>query len=152
MTLLLLRSLFAHADWANARVFDSLQQGAEIDPHALEQYAHLLAAEHVWLARLEGRTSRVPIWPTLTLAECAALSAENTQGYARWLADARETLLAQDVSYRNSKGDAFTTPAVDILAHVAMHGAYHRGQISLMVRRSGGTPAPTDYVAFVRGR
>jgi uncharacterized damage-inducible protein DinB len=37
------------------------------------------------------------------------------------------------------------------LLHVFLHSAYHRGQVSLMVRRSGGVPAPTDFIAFVRG-
>jgi uncharacterized damage-inducible protein DinB len=32
-----------------------------------------------------------------------------------------------------------------------LHGAYHRGQIALLIRQAGAVPAPTDYVAFVRG-
>lgn len=61
MALSLLHSLFAHAEWANARVLESLSQGPDADPLALAQYAHLLAAEHVWLARIEGRGGSVPI-------------------------------------------------------------------------------------------
>jgi uncharacterized damage-inducible protein DinB len=34
---------------------------------------------------------------------------------------------------------------------VALHGSYHRGQIALLVRAGGSTPAPTDYIAFIRG-
>ena len=32
-----------------------------------------------------------------------------------------------------------------------MHGMYHRGMTSVLTRRGGGTPAPTDYIAYVRG-
>jgi len=32
-----------------------------------------------------------------------------------------------------------------------MHGCYHRGQVAMLIRDGGGTPAPTDYIAFVRG-
>ena len=32
-----------------------------------------------------------------------------------------------------------------------LHGAYHRGQIALLLREGGAEPAPTDYIAFVRG-
>jgi uncharacterized damage-inducible protein DinB len=39
----------------------------------------------------------------------------------------------------------------DMLLHVALHGAYHRGQIALLVRAGGSTPSPTDYIAFIRG-
>jgi uncharacterized damage-inducible protein DinB len=35
--------------------------------------------------------------------------------------------------------------------HVAMHGSYHRGQITMLVRDAGAEPQPTDYIAFVRG-
>ena len=152
MTTSLLRSLFAHAEWANTRVLESLRQGPDTDPQALAQYAHLLAAEHVWLARIEGRGGSVPIWPVLTLEQCEALSDENAQGYARLLARESDASLLRDVAYTNSAGNQFTSRVADILAHVAMHGAYHRGQVSLMLRRGGLVPAPTDYIAFVRGQ
>jgi hypothetical protein len=34
---------------------------------------------------------------------------------------------------------------------IALHGAYHRGQVALVVRGGGGEPASTDYIGFVRG-
>ena len=39
----------------------------------------------------------------------------------------------------------------DILAHAVLHGSYHRGQVSLLVRDAGAQPQPTDFIAFVRG-
>lgn len=36
------------------------------------------------------------------------------------------------------------------LAHVVLHGSYHRGQIALLTRAGGGTPAATDYILFIR--
>ena len=54
------------------------------------------------------------------------------------------------VRYRNSRGEEFHTPVGDLLTHVLMHGAYHRGQIAASVRRAGGEPAATDYIAFTR--
>lgn len=32
-----------------------------------------------------------------------------------------------------------------------MHGQYHRGKVNLLLRQADRTPAPTDYIAFVRG-
>jgi uncharacterized damage-inducible protein DinB len=55
------------------------------------------------------------------------------------------------VHYRNSAGDEFDNAIEDILVHVAMHGSYHRGQITMLVRDAGAEPQPTDYIAFVRG-
>jgi uncharacterized damage-inducible protein DinB len=54
------------------------------------------------------------------------------------------------VAYRTSRGEPFTTRLEDILAHVVLHGAHHRGQIALRVREAGGDPAGTDYITYVR--
>jgi uncharacterized damage-inducible protein DinB len=56
------------------------------------------------------------------------------------------------MEYRNSAGVPFHTSVADMLAQAALHGSYHRGQIALLVRQGGGTPAVTDYIAFVRDR
>jgi hypothetical protein len=34
---------------------------------------------------------------------------------------------------------------------VVLHGQYHRGKVNLLLRQEGEQPAPTDYIAFVRG-
>jgi len=62
-----------------------------------------------------------------------------------------EIALSGGVTYRNSIGDEYTNSPADILIHVALHGAYHRGQIAAAVRAGGDTPATTDYIAYVRG-
>jgi uncharacterized damage-inducible protein DinB len=38
----------------------------------------------------------------------------------------------------------------DILTHVLLHSAYHRGQIASQTRAAGGTPAYTDFIHAVR--
>lgn len=58
--------------------------------------------------------------------------------------------LAGDVVYRNTKGQEFKTPIQDVLMHLVMHSAYHRGQVAAAVRDSAGKPAATDYVVFLR--
>ena len=138
--------------WADERALGALRAAVPApDPAALELYAHILGAEHVWLARLEGRLPSVAVWPTLTLDECERLGRETHAGYDAYLASLAPDDLTRGTTYRNSAGVEFTTPAEDILLHVALHGAYHRGQVARAVRLSGATPAPTDYIAFVRG-
>jgi hypothetical protein len=34
---------------------------------------------------------------------------------------------------------------------VALHGPYHAGMINLLLWRSDDDPAPTDFIAYVRG-
>jgi uncharacterized damage-inducible protein DinB len=146
-----LAKLFDHLEWADARALEGLRADPGSDPRALELYAHVLGAEHVWLTRVRQRPPRVAVWPTLSLDQCSALAAENATGFRALLADLGGDDLAREVPYVNSAGQAFRSAIGDILLHVALHGAYHRGQVALVVRAAGGTPSPTDYIAFVRG-
>lgn len=54
------------------------------------------------------------------------------------------------MSYRSSQGTPFQTSVGDILMHLASHGAYHRGQIALLLRQAGAEPLNTDFITFVR--
>lgn len=111
----------------------------------------MLAAEHVWLARLKGETPRHPVWPTLTLEECAGLVQANQRQLIGYIGALSAADLPRGVTYKNSAGQEFTSSIEDILLHVCLHGTYHRGQIAWALRKGGGVPMPTDYIAFVRG-
>jgi uncharacterized damage-inducible protein DinB len=149
----MLTSLFEHLAWADARALAALRTMPP-DTAAAERsrtiYAHVAAAEHVWLSRLEGRAPAHPVWPALGVDEAAALAAESAAGLRAHAAlDAAD--LAREVSYRTSTGQAFTNTVGDILAHVALHGGYHRGQLAMLARQGGGAPEATDYILFIRG-
>jgi uncharacterized damage-inducible protein DinB len=145
-----LRSLIDHMARADDRVLASLRQ-SNVPPRALELFAHVLGAEHVWLSRLEGRAQTVAVWPALTLEECASLAAHNRETYGAYVDRLTSADLRREVHYRNSAGAEFDTAIEDILLHVALHGSYHRGQVALLVRDAGAEPEPTDFIAFARG-
>jgi uncharacterized damage-inducible protein DinB len=146
---MMLTRLFAHLDWADRRALAMLR--ATPDRDAVRRLAHLLAAEEVWLARLEGRTPTQPVWPDLDLDACAALADANRARWASYLAALTPESLAREVAYTNSAGEPFRSRLDDILLHVLLHGQYHRGQVALLVRAAGGEPQGTDYIAFARG-
>jgi uncharacterized damage-inducible protein DinB len=58
--------------------------------------------------------------------------------------------LAEKVIYKNSKGEAWSSTVHDVLTHVALHSAYHRGQIAGLMRARGYAPAYTDFIHAVR--
>lgn len=147
----LLARLLEHNDWADRRVLAGLRQASHASLAVLELTGHLLGAEAIWLARLEGRSSTVAVWPRLSVSACEALVDENRTGYAAFLGRLDEAALARPVHYVNSAGQAFDSRVDDILMHVALHGSYHRGQISSALRAAGVAPLPSDYIAFVRG-
>ena len=145
-----LELLLRHLRWADEEVLTALRSAP---PHAsaLELFAHVVGAEETWLARLEQRTPRAAVWPDIPLDEAARLAAAVHASLAAWLERADEAALEAEIAYTNSAGRRFTTRALDIVLHVMLHGAYHRGQIALLLRQAGAVPAPTDYAAFVRG-
>ena len=143
--------LFAHLAWADTRVLEGLRSAQSVLKSIMDLYSHILGSEHVWLSRINGRTPVHAVWPTLTLDECANLSAENIREYEKVLSATDTAGFARMITYRNSAGDQFTSSLEDIVTHVAMHGSYHRGQVAAWMRQSGETPTSTDYIAFARG-
>jgi uncharacterized damage-inducible protein DinB len=110
---------------------------------------HIIAAELLWLARLEGVPSALPVWPDLSLPECEARFPELSSGLLRALTAEAEGL-TRPVTYTNSKGERWTSTVEEILTHVVIHSAYHRGQIASDLRSANQEPAYTDYIHAVR--
>lgn len=137
--------------WADALVAESLRQGADADPDASRLFAHIAAAEHLWLARIESRASAYPVWPAgMDPSEAGAIAAENADRYERLVATASPDDLARMIAYRNSAGRDFRSSVADIVMHVAMHGSYHRGQIARQLRSAGREPPYTDFIQYTR--
>lgn len=147
-----LRRLWDHAAWADAVVWAALEAVPAGPPAGvLREYAHVLGAEEVWLARLEQRPARTAVWPDLPLADLRDLAQSMREGYTRYLAGLANADLERGLQYTNTAGRHFTTPIGDILLHVMLHGQYHRGKVNLLLRTSDLAPAPVDYITFVRG-
>jgi len=94
--------------------------------------------------------SPLAVWPDLTLEECEAEWRRVETLLSIEVADLTVERLAAAVDYVNSKGERYTSRVEDILMHVVLHSAYHRGQIALELRAAGFEPAYTDYIHAVR--
>ena len=110
--------------------------------------SHILAAERLWLERLEQKPQSLPVWPQLDLEDCEAQASELGRLWAKYLEQADD--LSETVSYKNSKGELWKSTILEVLTHVVTHSAYHRGQIASHMRASGETPAYTDFIHAVR--
>ncbi len=146
-----IQRLFEHLEWADDRVLQRLRKIGGHSEDILQLYGHILGAEHVWLARLEGRPPTVAVWPDMPLKEYESVAGANHTAYRSFVAALDESTLGRTVRYTNSAGLDFTSRVDDVLIHVALHGCYHRGQIATLLREAGEAPEPTDYIAFVRG-
>jgi uncharacterized damage-inducible protein DinB len=155
-----LRRQFSYDEWANREVLAAIRSAGGADGHAstpgsanhrsLQLMAHILAAERVWLDRLKQQPPSIPVWPEPDLAQCEAQAAEMGGLWLEFLDLITAGDVAQSISYKNSKGEEWTSTIVDVLNHVVLHSAYHRGQIATHMRASGQTPAYTDFIHAVR--
>jgi uncharacterized damage-inducible protein DinB len=145
-----LRRQFAYDEWANREVLAALRASGNASQRSLQLVAHLLSAERIWLERLKQQPQSSPVWPKLGLEECEAQAAEMAGLWREYLDLITAGDVNQSVSYKNSKGEEWTSTIVDILTHVVMHSAYHRGQIASHMREIGQTPAYTDLIHGVR--
>lgn len=146
-----LQRLFDHMAWADERVVERIGDGTGLPPQTLRLLSHLLAAERIWLDRLRGGpAASIEVWPDLSPDECRDLLVRNQEDYRQFLGDLGPEDLSRVVTYRNSAGKEFATAVGDILMHVALHGAYHRGQIAMAIRQGGEAPVNTDFIMFVR--
>ena len=145
-----LRRQFAYDEWANREVLNAIRAADGTNQRSLQLMSHILAAELVWLERLKQQPQSVPVWPEPDLAQCEAQAAKLGGMWLEFLDLITAGDVSQSISYKNSKGEQWTSTIVDILTHVVMHSAYHRGQIASHMRANGQTPAYTDFIHGVR--
>jgi uncharacterized damage-inducible protein DinB len=143
-----LRRQFIYNGWANGDVLHAIRAAAGENKRSLQLMSHILAAERVWLERLKQQPQSVPVWPEPDFAWCQAEAQSLEKLWLEYLATVAD--LSQTISYKNTKGEAWTSSIADVLTHVVMHSAYHRGQIASHMREKGQTPAYTDFIHAVR--
>ena len=145
-----LRKEFAYDDWANREVLRAIRSAAGDNARSLQLMSHILAAERVWLERLRQVPQSVPVWPENNLARCEEEAEKLGHEWHEYLELVTAGDISQAISYKNSKGESWTSAIIDVLTHVVMHSAYHRGQIASYMRSMGQTPPYTDFIHGVR--
>jgi uncharacterized damage-inducible protein DinB len=145
-----IRNLFSYDDWANREILGSLQALSTPPERSVKLLAHILSAERLWLERLLVQKQTLPVWPLSTLAQCKLEVHELPGLWKNYLTALGEAGLARSLTYKNTKGESFSSQKQDILLHVVMHSAYHRGQIAADMRAAGFSPPYTDFIHAVR--
>ena len=142
------RRRFDHHAWAGSTLAGAL--AATPDASALRAAAHALAADRVWWCRLTGAPVDTDVWPVLDAGAVRQRAGSTASDWRALLGGMAEGDLYRVVSYHNSRGQPFDTSVADILDHVLLHGAHHRGQANAALRAAGATPPALDYIAWAR--
>lgn len=144
------KKLFEYDFWANEKALDSIEATRSAAGDALKKMSHIFAAKAVWLSRISPGTPTLSFEALLSLPECRKWNADLKKAGEEYFYKLAPEQIGAKIGYKNLKGMPYENVLSDILAHMVNHGSYHRGQIASLVNKSGGKPAVTDYIAFVR--
>ena len=145
-----LRTVFDYELWAMRRLRDALARHP--DTQALDLYTHILNAYQIWHDRIDGHPSSVDPWQRRSLEDATALLADLESRYAATLQELTEVSLGRTIEYRTTSGAPYKDTVGDILLHLSVHSAYHRGQVNQRIRQSGGEPASIDFIVYTHER
>jgi uncharacterized damage-inducible protein DinB len=114
---------------------------------------HSQVVDEIFRHNLEGRPHgyRAPRSAELPPFDVLASKA---RAMGDWYADYADALLAEEVdeaiSFPFSNGEAARMTRGEILLHVAMHAAGHRGQVALVLQKNGIQPWPDRITDFLK--
>lgn len=155
------RDQLNYTAWANTRFIEAasalthqelVSDFATADHNVLGTLAHIYAAERLWLGRIEGSPPARFLVPEQDM-HLAVLRSEwpaLLERWKRWGSLLTDESIHRKISYLSLKGDAFVTPAWQIVLHVVNHGTHHRGQVSGFLRAMGHAPPSLDLILFYR--
>jgi uncharacterized damage-inducible protein DinB len=112
---------------------------------------HMVAARRIWLWRLGEGERPAALFPEV--GDLDALEADWEGAAGLWTAKLGRLTdedLAQVMTYSALDGASFRSRLEDILTQLHTHAPYHRGQVAMLVKAAGGTPALTDFIYLTR--
>lgn len=145
--------------WANQRICSVVEKMSDEQfnrevtssfPSIRKTLLHVWGANEIWLKRIEGVSLK-------------AMPTENFGGGKKDIIDGfiassqklkelseqqNENSILVTIEYSTLKGESFTSPLYQILAHVCNHATYHRGQIVTMFRQVGLNEIPSTDLSF----
>lgn len=145
-----LRKLYRYDHWANQEVAHALQAAPQPPARSVRLMGHVVGTEWTWRSRILPESKKMAVWPQLTVEQILREVEELHTAWADDLGRLTPARLLESATYTNSKGEHFSSQLGDILMHVMMHSAYHRGQIAGDMRASGLEPVYTDFIHAVR--
>lgn len=145
-----LRRDFHNDALANLKTVGSLVVASRAPGRTVKLICHIVGSQSVWLSRLGREDSPLEVWPTLTLLQCDQHLRRLAAVWRGLLDDLDPAWLDHTISYRNTTGTVFHNQVADVMSHVLLHSAYHRGQIAMLLRDAGEVPVSTDLIAAAR--
>lgn len=163
MSKALLLQMAEYNIWATAKLVQQLEQLSKAELHQdcglffnslFGTLNHLLVGEHyLWYPRFAiGQSASLALNQVIETDERELLQALVTKS-KRWphfIQQLDSTILAGDLSYTTTAGEACRLPYVTTLMHVFNHGTHHRGQMTAALTGMGYDCPELDMVYMLR--
>lgn len=112
---------------------------------------HIVAAETVWLKRLQGESpGQLALMPYETGADLATVWRDVSHQIADAVLALDERGAARTLHYTNTRGETFADPLSHIVPHIVDHTSYHTGQVVDRLRALGIKPPQTNMIFWLR--
>jgi len=149
--------------WANRLVLDAV---ARLEPDQFtramgssfssvrDTLVHAMWAEWLWLERWEGHSPQDSFDPGdfPTLASVRARWEEIEARRDHFLGRLQSGMEQRRQSYVNARGERWEYALGQMMQHLVIHSAYHRGQVVTLLRQLGAATPTTDYLVFLDTR
>ncbi len=143
--------LFRYDNWANREISDCLLSLDQPPEKALSLMSHIINAQKIWLCRITGTAYNAnSVWQTLLKSEISEALNNSAAALTEYTGSLSENDTDKIIEYTNTKGESFRSPLKDILSHLSLHSAYHRGQIILLIKPGVKVLPNTDYINYSR--
>ena len=136
--------------WANQRIIDALASLPNVPEKALSLMSHILAAQHIWYARMADESAILSVWEEIPVSWMIETTERQHRQLVSYVEILSQNELNQLIKYVNSKGNAYQSTRLDILTHLSHHAAYHRGQIVQLIRPLLPEAPVTDFIVWTR--
>ncbi|MEQ8672201.1 MAG: DinB family protein [Aggregatilineales bacterium] len=116
-----------------------------------QQIVHVMWAEALWLARLQGETfTQFSHEDYPTLDDIREGWAGIEMQWRDYIADLTESDVMGEFEMRRTNGEAYVHRVRDVILHVVNHGTDHRAQMLELIHSYGGETFGQDMIFYLR--
>lgn len=136
---------FRYKAWANQELLELVEQ-IKNDEHpeqrttAIRLLNHTLVVDKIFIAHLQGQShpfSATNTSETPTLNQLKQSIEETDAWLINYAMDQSPTSLKENIHFTFTDGDSGRMTREQILDHLIIHGAYHRGNVGMLLTECG---------------
>jgi uncharacterized damage-inducible protein DinB len=155
-------ALASHNAWANARLYSAcealspaeyLRERGSTHGSLHATLNHILLADRVWIARIDGRTppslgDNQILYPDLLALKIARIAED--EHLRQLIAGLSAPAMDLPLHYIDRRGNRFAPPLRLVLAHLFDAQAQGRGEATALLAQAGAHPPALDLMGFLR--